>query len=388
MQRKSNTIRATKNGSRNKKAITTLNPRDLVQSASKEVQKPYMPSTTYEESNLHRTLKRNLVNKGYEKPTEIQEKTLTTLLAGHNVIGIASTGTGKTAAFLIPLIERMITDNTYTGLVVVPTRELAQQVHQEFMMLTKAIKVFSACFIGGTNVKEDIKKARLRHNFIVGTPGRLVDLMQQQALNVTEIKALVIDEFDCMLDMGFVKAIKSIANAMKKRQQTMLFSATIKNNQQAIVHELVGEARQIAVSSGKASSANVEQNIIKVSEYQNKFEILAELLHDHSFKKVILFTETKRGVDQLYKKLTKNGIKADVIHGNKSQNYRTKAIDLFKKGKTRVLVATDVASRGIDIDNITHVINYQIPQTMDSYIHRIGRTGRAGKKGMAYTFIN
>ncbi|WP_319227213.1 DEAD/DEAH box helicase [Draconibacterium orientale] len=371
-----------------KKVVSTIDPALLVKQAVKVETVPFIAEQTFEEMPLSETLKNNIRMKGYIEPTEIQQKSINDLIAGRNMIGIAATGTGKTGAFLIPVIEKMLADNTTTCLVVVPTRELAQQVEDEFKSLTRGHKLFSACFIGGTSVNTDMGKARRKQNLIVGTPGRLNDLTSRGTLRLGNTPILVLDEFDRMLDMGFINDIKKIIALMKNRKQTMLFSATYEKVQQNLIKQFVQNPVRINVSRLNNAADTVEQDIIRVGDNENKFQVLYNLLNGDGFEKVILFAETKRNVDKISQQLRKVGINSDVIHGNKSQNYRTKAIRMFKMGKTRVLVATDVAARGIDVDGVTHVINYQLPQTMDSYIHRIGRTGRAGKKGMAYTFVN
>ncbi|WP_052670980.1 DEAD/DEAH box helicase [Draconibacterium sediminis] len=381
-----------KNISRNraprKKAVSTINPNLLVKQAVSVETAPFVAEQSFSEMPLSDSLKNNIRLKGYTEPTEIQQKSINDLIAGRNMIGIAATGTGKTGAFLIPVIEKMLADDTTTCLVVVPTRELAQQVEDEFKSLTRGHKLFSACFIGGTSVNTDMGKARRKQNLIVGTPGRLNDLTSRGTLRLGNTPILVLDEFDRMLDMGFINDIKKIIALMKNRKQTMLFSATYEKAQQNLIKQFVQNPVRINISSLNNAADTVEQDIIRVGANENKFEVLYNLLNSEGFERVILFAETKRNVDKISQQLRKVGINSDVIHGNKSQNYRTKAIRMFKMGKTRVLVATDVAARGIDVDGVTHVINYQLPQTMDSYIHRIGRTGRAGKKGMAYTFVN
>lgn len=371
-----------------KKQVSKLNPELLIKQAVHIEKEPFVADLKFDDMPLSRRLKSTIRQKGYTLPTEIQQKSINELIAGRNLIGIAATGTGKTGAFLIPVIEKMLAKQDTTCLVVVPTRELAQQVEDEFRSLTRGLKLFSACFIGGTSVGNDIARARRRNNLIVGTPGRLNDLASRGALRLGNTPVLVLDEFDRMLDMGFINDIKKIIALMENRRQTMLFSATFDKSQQKLINQYVENPVRINVIGENRAVDSVEQDIIRVGTNENKFEVLYNLLSSEGFEKVLLFAETKRNVDKISRQLRRSGINSDVIHGNKSQNYRTKAIRLFKTGKTQVLVATDVAARGLDVDGVTHVINYQLPQTMDSYIHRIGRTGRAGKKGMAYTFVN
>ncbi|RPD96199.1 DEAD/DEAH box helicase [Aureibaculum marinum] len=371
-----------------RRPVSQLNPELLVKKSKSITTAPYVSTRTFEQLNLHKDLLSNIANKGYLSPSEIQDKCIDKLIARENLVGIAATGTGKTGAFLIPIIQQMLTAANVISLVVVPTRELAQQVQAEFKSLTQNTKLNSACFIGGTSVGKDLSLAKRKTNLIVGTPGRLNDLIDRKALRIENISVLVLDEFDRMLDMGFVKPIQKIVSGMHNRQQTLLFSATLDSSQEKLITQIAGNATRVNVTNGLKSSDNVDQNIIRVKNRENKFDVLVNLVKESSFEKVLLFSETKRGVDKLSKQLKNSGMKSDVIHGNKSQNYRTKAIALFKAGKIKILVATDVAARGIDIKGVTHVINYQLPQTMDSYIHRIGRTGRAEATGVAYTFVN
>ncbi|MCP4520660.1 MAG: DEAD/DEAH box helicase [Cytophagales bacterium] len=373
---------------KSKKVESTINPQLLIKKATKSIETKYIVSKSFADFSLDTLLLKNLETKGYTLPTEVQEKTLSNLIVGNDLIGIAATGTGKTGAFLIPLIHRILKGELSTALIVVPTRELAQQVWDEFKSLTKNLNLYSACFIGGTNVRKDISIAKKKLNMVVGTPGRINDLMNRKALKLHTYDALVLDEFDRMLDMGFINDINKISTAMKNRNQTLLFSATVDKSQNKLIRNIVHNPIKINITNGLKSSDNVDQSIIEVKRDENKFDLLLDLINDKSLSKVILFAETKRVVDKLSKQLSKSGVKSDVIHGDKSQNYRTRAIDLFKRGKVKVLVATDVAARGIDIKGVTHVINYQLPKTMDSYIHRIGRTGRAETSGTAYTFVN
>lgn len=374
-----------------RKMESNLDPNTLVKRASsnKKPTKLFEAKCTYQEIELHHKLKSNLTRKGYENPTEIQEASLESLISGRNLVGVASTGTGKTGAFLIPIIEKLLTgEKDFTTLVVVPTRELAQQVEDEFKSLTRGMNLQVSCFIGGTSVNQDISKLKKRNHLIVGTPGRLMDMAGKGALKLNTIPVLILDEFDRMLDMGFVNEIKRMVSMMKSRKQTMLFSATIEKSQKSLIKELVHDPVEINISSGLTANSSVEQNIVRVNDGENKFALLMGIMQNDPIEKVIIFAETKRLVDKLSKQLSNVGIRNGVIHGNKSQNYRTRAIADFKNGMVKVLVATDVAARGIDVDNVSHVINYQLPMTLDSYVHRIGRTGRAGKTGVAYTFVD
>jgi ATP-dependent RNA helicase RhlE len=334
-------------------------------------------------------LLQNILAKGYETLTTIQEQAITPLLKGRDVLAISKTGSGKTAAFLIPIIEHALKDpRNYTALVVTPTRELALQIEEEFKSLAAGMSLHSATFIGGTNINSDNQKLERKLQVIVGTPGRLLDLSDRKVLDLRKVNTLVLDEFDRMLDMGFVLDVNKLVNRIGKRDQTLLFSATLEPSQKKLIDGLLSNPVEVKVSTGATTNENIEQQTIRVPEGQDKFEVLADLFANPELEKVILFTETKRLADRLAKKLVQAGIKAGQIHGDKSQNFRNRMIEEFKNGEIRVLVATDVAARGIDVADVSHVINYQLPMTMDAYIHRIGRTGRAGKVGHAITFVN
>jgi ATP-dependent RNA helicase RhlE len=372
-----------------KKKESTLDAKLLVKKAQPSGQAGFRSETPFTKLNLQPTLLKNLKDKGYETMTNIQEESIFPLMEGRDLLGISNTGSGKTGAFLIPIIEHAKADQQqFTALIVTPTRELALQIEEEFKTLSKGMNLYSATFIGGTNINSDFKSLNRKLHVIVGTPGRLLDLYDRKLLKLNQVNTLVLDEFDRMLDMGFVHDVKKLVNAMTKRNQTMLFSATLEPSQKALIDGLLDNPVVVKINTGGTTSENVEQETIRVPEGKDKFEMLAGLFKDKTMDRVIIFTETKRLADRLSKKLNETGIKSGLIHGNKSQNFRNKTIEEFKNGTTRVLVATDVAARGIDVADVTHVINYQLPMSMDSYIHRIGRTGRAGKTGRAITFVN
>jgi ATP-dependent RNA helicase RhlE len=382
-----NNGRPTRSGSGRKKS--TLNPELLVRKATGEEVKDYVSPRVYDDMPISPNLKECLHNKGFKRPTEIQDKTLEALLEGRDMLGIAQTGTGKTGAFLIPIIEQLLANKHKSyALVVVPTRELATQVEEEFSSMSKGLGMQSSVFIGGTNINRDIQNLRRPNNVIIGTPGRLLDLSSRNVLDLKQFRTLVLDEFDRMLDMGFVHDVKRIISAMQQRQQTMLFSATMDKTQGALINSILTNPLTMKVSQGNTAGDNIDQDIIRIANGDDKFKVLLNMVSDEAFEKVLLFEETKHKASRLCKKLNSSGISSDQIHGNKSQNARQKALKAFKQSDIKVLVATDVAARGIDVTDITHVINYQIPMTFDSYIHRIGRTGRAGKTGQAYTFVD
>lgn len=365
-----------------------LNPKSLINRTIAPSNTSKETTRTFEAFTLQPSLISRLKAKKFLQPTKIQDKTLENILAGENIMGIANTGTGKTAAFLIPLIERLLGQKKghYT-LVLVPTRELAQQVVEEFKSLTKGLKLYAHCLIGGTNINKDIAKLRREAHMVIGTPGRINDMLNRKALQLHSYTNLVLDEFDTMLDMGFQKEVMRIVNQMPNRKQTILFSATQTNKQKRIIDELMPSFTKVGVSDGRSNTDSIYQDIIPFETSEEKNLILGELLRRKEYRKVLVFLDTKRQVTRLFRHLKKQNFRVDEIHGDKSQNYRSKAIQKFKLGTIQIMVATDVAARGIDIDDVSLVVNYHIPSTRESYIHRIGRTGRAGKQGQALTFI-
>ncbi len=369
-----------------KKKESDLKRSDLIHQAQVRKEEVFEASFTFNESGLHQKLIQNLEAKGYKYPTEIQEKSLKVQLEGRDILGIAKTGSGKTAAFLLPVLQKQI-EGSFQTLVLAPTRELALQIADEYRSLNKGMQLFNSTFIGGTNMNTDLQRAGKRNDLIVATPGRLLDLFERGAIHFKALKCLIIDEFDRMLDMGFERDLNKIIDALPINRQNLLFSATLDPNQERKIQALLNDPVRLQISSGNLSNDHVQQELIEVESGQSKMPILIQLLKQEEFDRVILFAETKRWVSKIKRKLSQEGIRCDEIHGDKSQNYRQKALNKFKKGHIQVLVATDVAARGIDVDDVSHVINYQIPQSLDSYIHRIGRTGRAGKTGMAYTFV-
>jgi ATP-dependent RNA helicase RhlE len=390
-KRENNNPRKSKpfNRGRNQQAVSTLDPHLFVKKAIPLSESRYESERTIQDLPVDARIKTNLLSKGYLKPTEIQDRTIEALLAQNDLLGIAQTGTGKTGAFLIPVVNGLIgTKPAHQVLVVVPTRELAVQVEEEYTSIVKGLSMRSNCFIGGTSVGRDIATLRQPVHVVIGTPGRLTDLARQGALRFNNFTTLILDEFDRLLDMGFSKDIQFIVKSMNNRKQTILFSATEEKNQQALIRELLRKPVEVRVSKGKATGDHIDQEIVRVEAGETKMEVLLRMVRDRSFQKVIVFAETKRNVSTVRKNLHQSGIRVDEIHGNKSQNYRLKALNDFKSGKIQVLIATDVAARGLDISEVTHVINYQQPKDFDSYIHRIGRTGRAGKGGKAFTFVN
>jgi superfamily II DNA/RNA helicase len=326
--------------------------------------------------------------KGYALPTPIQDKIIPSVLNGSDVVGIANTGTGKTAAFLIPMINKMILLPKDKFLIVTPTRELALQIQEEFKTFTRQMRIFSVCCVGGSSIFRQISQLRYENNLIIGTPGRLKDLIERKKINLGSFKTIVLDEADQMLDMGFINETRFIMNLLPKEKQVLFFSATLDPKIENLVGEFLRNPVRVSVKT-RDTAQNIEQDVIKIENGKTKSEVLHNLLaKKDEFKKVLVFGKTKHGVEKISKTLAQKGFKAESIHGNKSQNQRQRALAMFKENRVQVLVATDVAARGLDIDNVSHVINYDIPATHDDYVHRIGRTGRGANRGIALTFID
>jgi len=330
-------------------------------------------------------INKNLSDMGYISPTPIQDQSIKPIMEGHDLTGLANTGTGKTAVFLLPMIHKCFKDKSQRVIIIAPTRELAQQIDQEFRKFSRNMGLYSATCVGGLPIHRQISMLKRKPNFVIGTPGRLKDLKERKIINFNIFQNIVLDEIDRMLDMGFVDEIKQILSELPVKRQSLFFSATLPQKIETLVKQFSNNPLIVKTATGRAA-ANVDQNIVRVTE-KDKFDKLKDILTKHELKKVLIFTETKRGVDKLSKNLSANGFKADSIHGDKRQNQRQKALLRFKQNNVDILVATDVAARGLDIDNVSHVINYTIPNSYDDYVHRIGRTGRGDKKGAALTFV-
>lgn len=348
-----------------------------------EEKEVYIPKYKFNDFEVDSRLKHNVAIKGYKDPTPIQDQSIPVILKGKDVIGLANTGTGKTAAFLIPTINKALLEKKKT-IIIVPTRELAMQVEKEFRDFSVRLNLFSVICIGGTNFRDQLRNLKRRYEFVVGTPGRIKDLVERGNINMSQFETVVLDEADRMLDMGFINDIKFLLGKMPEKKQALLFSATLPDEVDKLARTFLNNPEKISVKT-RESSANVNQDVVRVGG-GNKADILCEMLIKDEFNKVLIFVRTKRGAEKLFKELIKRGFKAESIHGDKTQAKRKKAIDFFRT-HGKILVATDVAARGLDINNVTHVINYDIPATYEDYVHRIGRTGRGKKTGEAITFI-
>ena len=346
----------------------------------------FIPEHNFSDFNIEEKLKANIAAKGYVAPTSIQDRAIPHILKGQDVVGIANTGTGKTAAFLIPLIDKMMKNPNESVLIMAPTRELATQINDELKGFGPGTGLFSVVCVGGTPLGPQIKELKYNNHFIIGTPGRLKDLIERGSLNLSNTRNVVLDEADRMLDMGFLPDMKLIMAEMPKERHTLFFSATMSKEIERLIHDFLNEPVSISVKT-QDTSKNVDQDIVRIRKTEDKFKALEDLLKKEDFNKVLVFGRTKHGVDRLAKMLKASGFASDSIHGDKSQREREKALKAFKENQIAILVATDVAARGLDIPLVSHVINYDIPATYEDYIHRIGRTGRAGQLGKALTFV-
>ena len=346
----------------------------------------FVPEHKFSDFDINEHLKKNIIAKKYENPTPIQDKIIPHVLLGQDVVGLAETGTGKTAAFLIPLIHKVMSQKGERILIMAPTRELAVQTERELAGFAKGLGFRGMVAVGGTNIGPQI--TALKHNpaFVIGTPGRLKDLMERKALNLSGFGTVVLDEADRMLDMGFIDDMRMILGKMSKERHTLFFSATLGKDIERLIGDFLSNPVIISVKKNDTPSS-VDQDVVRIPRGKDKFEVLAELLGDRDFSKVLVFGRTKYRVEKIAKDLSRRHIHAESIHGNKTYGARMRALDSFKAGKVTALVATDVAARGLDIPAVSHVINYDLPSTYEDYIHRIGRTGRADMKGKALTFV-
>jgi superfamily II DNA/RNA helicase len=355
-----------------------------------EAEATFVPTHKFTDFQIGDSLKAAITAKGYETPTPIQDKSIPHILEGKDVLGIANTGTGKTGAFLIPLIHKVQLKPNESVLIVAPTRELATQIHDELKGFTSAIKsgkrIFSVSCVGGSDLRRQMSDLRYHNNFVIGTPGRLKDLIERKMIRLNEFNTVVLDEADRMLDMGFINDMRYIMSRMPAKRHTLFFSATLSPDIEKLIGDFLTDPVSVSVKS-RDTSKNVDQDIVRIPHGTYKFDILCDLLRKPEFSKVLVFGRTKHGVERLANDLVHEGIKAESIHGDKTQGRREQALRRFKENRVQVLVATDVAARGLDIPNVTHVINYDVPMTYDDYVHRIGRTGRSNKTGVALTFI-
>jgi ATP-dependent RNA helicase RhlE len=345
----------------------------------------YQPKHTFATFGLNPKTVTVVAKLGMASPTPIQDQIIPEILAGRDVIGLAETGTGKTAAFLLPLIEKSLKNHQHQTLILAPTRELAIQISEELRRLAYGFRINYAICVGGVSIRPQIMALRRPNQFVIGTPGRVRDLINQRYLNLRNVSTVVLDEADRMLDMGFINDMRAILSLTPKERETLLFSATMSSDAKRLVNDFMRDPLTVSVKKTDVISS-IEQDVVPF-EHHTKFEKLLSLFGDPELRRVLIFGSMKHSVERLARQLTEAGIQSESIHGNKNQGQRQRALQKFKSGQVRVLVATDVAARGIHVDNVTHVINYDLPNTFEDYVHRIGRTGRAKKRGKALTFV-
>lgn len=366
--------------------MSSFDPSQFINKNPKSVdQVAYTPKHTFETFGLDPRISRTIASMGITHPTPIQDQIIPEVLLGRDVVGLAETGTGKTAAFLVPLIQKTIEDGTRQTLILAPTRELALQIEAELRKLSNGFRLFSVICVGGTPIFPQLRSLKKPNHFIIGTPGRVLDLINRKAIRPEHIRTVVLDEADRMLDMGFIHDMKAILADIPSTKETLFFSATMPPAAKDIVHSFLRDPVLVSVKK-KDTTDSILQDVVPF-EHHEKFAKLSTLLQDQTLSRVIIFGAMKHSVEKLAKELSISGIYSESIHGNKTHGARQRALNAFKSGRARVLVATDVAARGIHVDDISHVINYDLPNTFEDYIHRIGRTGRGSKNGKALTFI-
>jgi ATP-dependent RNA helicase RhlE len=373
-------------GSR-KPAKQDIDPRRFIRAAKPREEVTYEPTHSFEDFAVEDLIKNNLSIKGFVMPSPIQDQAIPVGLTGRDIVGIADTGTGKTAAFAIPVLHRLMTEPNAKVLIIAPTRELAQQIEDECRQIGKRSGVLGALLIGGSPMGIQLRDLRTNPRIVIGTPGRIKDHMERGTLDLSDFNMVVLDEVDRMMDMGFIDDMRQIVGSLADDRQSFFFSATMDAKIESLIHTfLKDDHATISVKTG-TTSENVEQDVVRFAHRAEKIEKLHDILNDEAVIKVLIFDETQRSVEALSKELITRGFKADAIHGGKTQGQRERALRRFKKNDVTILVATDVAARGIDISDITHVINYTTPQAYEDYVHRIGRAGRAGRIGYALTFV-
>ena len=358
----------------------------FVQKSTPQTETKVTIKNTFADFKLCNEIQVNLKKRNYITPTPIQDQTINYLVEGRDIIGLANTGTGKTAAFLLPLINKVFKDKSEKVLIIAPTRELAVQIENEFRQFSWAMQIFSTICVGGAPIFKQIQNLKRNPNFVIGTPGRLKDLSERNLIRFNTFRTIVLDEVDRMLDMGFIDDIRGILDQLPEDKHSLFFSATLPPRIKELVQQFLHDPITVDVNTGE-TAGNVDQDIVRVRDKAMKYNQLQEILHLPGSKKVLIFSETKRDVEKLANTLSSEGFKAESIHGDKKQHQRQRALNAFKDNQVNILVATDVAARGIDVKDITHVINYTVPQTYNDYIHRIGRTGRGDSKGCALTFV-
>jgi ATP-dependent RNA helicase RhlE len=361
-----------------------IDPAKFVKKAIPADEIQFEAKYSFADFDIHPKLKANLEHHGYKIPTPIQDQAIPAALAGKDVVGIADTGTGKTAAFGLPILNRLINEKLSRALIIAPTRELAQQIEAESRKIAAGSGISGAVLIGGSPMGAQIRDLRANPQIVIGTPGRIKDHAERRTINLATFNIVVLDEVDRMLDMGFISDIRNIFGQTAAERQAFFFSATLGPEISRLINGFATNVQTVSVESS-GTAQNINQDMVRYSTNSEKLDKLHDALL--SSQKVIVFDETQRNVERLGKELISRGFKADSIHGGKNQGQRQRALKRFKDNEVNVLVATNVAARGIDVIDVTHVINYSLPQNYDDYIHRIGRAGRAGRVGHALTFV-
>lgn len=375
---------ARRRSSGRKNTKENINPSRFIKAARPVTIEAYVPLHAFDDFAAHEQILANIRTKGFTTPSPIQDQAIPEGLAGRDVVGIANTGTGKTIAFALPILHSLLADRTSRALIMAPTRELAAQIEDECKMLAKGSGMYGALLIGGSSMSMQLKSLKNKPQIVIGTPGRIQDHLDRGSLKLDGFNLLALDEVDRMLDMGFVGAIRAILAHMPTERQSFFFTATLDATVSALIHEFSHDPVTISVKTGDTTD-NVAQDVVRYTTKDERLDRLHDLLLQAP--KALIFDETQRSVERLHKELEGRGFKADAIHGGKTQGQRQRALNRFKASEITVLVATDVAARGIDVSDITHVINFSTPRSYDDYVHRIGRAGRAGRTGFAYTFV-
>jgi len=363
-----------------------IHPSRFIKVANPVEETMYEAAHTFGDFAMHPHLYQNIERMGFVTPSPIQDKAIPVGLEGRDIIGIANTGTGKTVAFAVPVVHRLVTDPNIKSLIIAPTRELAHQIEEEFKLVAKGTGLYGALLIGGANMNPQLRDLRGKPEIVIGTPGRIKDHLERGSLDLSDFTMVVLDEVDRMLDMGFVEDVSDILGRLHNERQSFFFSATMDRKVRDLIDYFSNNPETISVKTGDTTE-NVHQDIVCYETTGDKIEQLHDILNKPDVTKAIIFDDTQRSVERLSNELQSRGFKADDIHGGKSQAQRQRALNRFKRDDVKILVATDVAARGIDVKDISHVINYSTPQNYETYVHRIGRAGRAGNVGYALTFV-
>lgn len=364
-----------------------IDPARYVRVAIPAAASDYVAVNQFSDFEVHDLLKSNLTGKGYKVPSPIQDQTIPHALSGKDIIGIANTGTGKTAAFAIPLLHKLMSEKGSGALIIAPTRELAEQIQDECRSIATGSGLSGALLIGGSSMGAQLRDLKNRPRIVIGTPGRIKDHIERGTLKLSQFNTVVLDEVDRMLDMGFIGDVQFILSRLAEKRQSLFFSATLDSRVRGLIETFANEPVLISLKTTDASE-HVNQDVVRYGSSSDKMDKLHDILLRGDVEKIIVFDETQRKVERLSQELVGRGFSADAIHGGKSQGQRQRALHRFKKSEVTILVATDVAARGIDVADITHVINFSVPQSYEDYVHRVGRAGRAGRVGHALTFIS